>query len=54
MSSQDVVGYRRDRRKHGGRNISGAMIWLEVGEAEDCINKNKLKQQHDGFTARSK
>ena len=37
ISSQDVVGGRRDRRQYGGRNISEAMMWLEVGEAEDCL-----------------
>ena len=32
-----MVGGRRDRRQYGGYNISGAMMWLEVGEAEDCM-----------------
>ena len=31
-----VVG-RRDRRQYVGRNVSGARMWLEVGDTEDCM-----------------
>ena len=37
VSSQDVAGGRRDRGQYGGRNISTARMWLEVGEADDCL-----------------
>ena len=30
-----MVGGRRDRRLNGGSNVSGAMMWLYVGETED-------------------
>ena len=28
---------RRDRRQYVGRNVSGARMWLEVGETEDSM-----------------
>ena len=28
---------RRDRGQYGGRNVSGARMWLEVGETDDCM-----------------
>ena len=28
---------RRDRRLNGGGNVSGAMMWLHVGETEDSM-----------------
>ena len=37
VRSQDVVGGRRDRGLYGGGNVSGAVMWLEVGEIEDCM-----------------
>ena len=37
VSSQDVAGGRRDRGHYDGHNVSGARMWLEVGEAEDCM-----------------
>ena len=30
-------GGRRNRGQHGGRNVSGARVWLEVGKTEDCM-----------------
>ena len=27
----------RDRGVYGGGNVSGARMWLEVGETEDCM-----------------
>ena len=31
-----MAGGRRDRGQYGGRNISGARMWLEGGETGDC------------------
>ena len=29
---------KRNRGQHGGRNVSGARVWLEVGKTgEDCM-----------------
>ena len=32
-----MAGGRRDRGLFGGRNVSRARMWLEVGETEDCV-----------------
>ena len=32
-----MAGGRGDRGQYGGRNVSGARMWLEVGETEDCM-----------------
>ena len=32
-----MVGGRRDRSLNGGGNVSGAMMWLYVGETEDSM-----------------
>ena len=32
-----MAGGRGDRGQYGGRNVSGARIWLEVGKTEDCM-----------------
>ena len=32
-----MAGGRRNRGQYGGRNISGARKWFEVGETGDCI-----------------
>ena len=32
-----MAGGRGDRGQYGGRNVSGAMMSLEVGETEDCM-----------------
>ena len=32
-----MVGGRRDRVLYDGRNVSGARMWLEVGETGDCM-----------------
>ena len=37
VRSQDVAGGRRNRGQYGGRNVSGARMWLDVGEAEDSM-----------------
>ena len=32
-----MAGGRKDRGLYDGRNVSGARMWLEVGETEDCM-----------------
>ena len=32
-----MAGGRRDRGPYGGRNVSAARMWLEVGEIEDSM-----------------
>ena len=32
-----MAGGRRNRGHYGGRNISGARMWLEVGETGDSM-----------------
>ena len=32
IRSRDVALSMRDRGQYGGRNVSGARMWLEVGE----------------------
>ena len=32
-----MAGGRRNRGQYGGRNISEARMWLEVGETGDCM-----------------
>ena len=32
-----MVVSRRDRVQFGRRNLSGATMWVEVGETEDCM-----------------
>ena len=44
ISSQDVVGGRRDRGLYDGRNVSGARMWLEVGTTEDSLVEAMCKE----------
>ena len=32
-----MAGGRRNRGQHGGRYVSGARVWLEVGKTKDCM-----------------
>ena len=32
-----MAGGRRNRGQYGGRIVSGARMWLEVGETEDSM-----------------
>ena len=32
-----MAGGRKDRGLYDGRNVSGARMWLEVGEIGDCM-----------------
>ena len=45
IRSQDVVVGRRDRGLYDRRNVSGARMWLEVGETEDCMVEAMCKEQ---------
>ena len=44
VRGQGVVVGRRDRGQYGGRNVSGARMWLEVGETEECM-KDAMYQE---------
>ena len=37
VRSRDVAGGRGDRGQYGGRNVSGARMWLQVRETGDCM-----------------
>ena len=39
-----MAGGKKDRGLNDGRNVSGAMMWLEVGETEDCM-KDAMYQE---------
>ena len=39
-----MVGGRRDRGLHVGRNVSGASMWLEVGTTEDSMVEAMCKE----------
>ena len=32
-----MAGGRSNRGQYDGRNVSGARMWQEVGETEDCM-----------------
>ena len=39
-----MVGGRRDRGLHDGRNVSGARMWLEVGTTEESMVEAMCKE----------
>ena len=39
-----MAGGRGDRGQYGGRNISGARMWLEVGTTEDSMVEAMCKE----------
>ena len=39
-----MAGGRGDRGQYGGRNISGARMFLEVGETDDCMMDAMCKE----------
>ena len=39
-----MAGGRRDRGLYDGCNVSGARMWLEVGEKEDCVAEVVCKE----------
>ena len=44
-----MAGSRKDRGLYDGRNISGARMWLEVGEKEDCVAEAVCKEPGFGW-----
>ena len=44
-----MAGGRRDRRPYGGSNVSGARMWLEVGETVDCMVDAMCKEPGCGW-----
>ena len=49
IRSRDVAVGRRDRGQHVERNVSGARMWLEVGETEDCMVEAMCKEPACGW-----
>ena len=49
VSSQDVAGCKRDGGLYDSRNVSGARMWQEVGEKEDCVAEAVCKEQECGW-----
>ena len=44
-----MVVRKRDRGQYGGRSVSGARMWLEVGETEDFMVEAMCKEQGCGW-----
>ena len=44
-----MAGGRRDIGLYDGRNVSGARMWLEVGETEDSMVEAVCKEQGCGW-----
>ena len=44
-----MVGGRRHRGLYGGRNVSGASVWLEVGKTEDSMVDAMCKEPGCGW-----
>ena len=44
-----MAGGRRDGGLYGGRNVSRARMWLEVGETEDCMVQAVCKEPGCGW-----
>ena len=40
---------RRDRGQFGRRNLSGARMWLEVGETEACMMDSMYQEPGCGW-----
>ena len=43
-----MVGGREDRGQYDGRNVSGVIMWLEVGATEDSMVEAMYKEQGFG------
>ena len=39
-----MAGGRRNRGQYGGRNISGARMWMEVGTIQDSMVEAMCKE----------
>ena len=44
-----MAGGRRYRGQYGGRHVSGARMWLEVGDTEDNMVDAMYKEQGCGW-----
>ena len=44
-----MAGGRKDRGQFGGRIVSGARMWLEVGATEDSMVEVMCKEQRCGW-----
>ena len=44
-----MAGSRIYKGQFGGRNVSGAMMWLEVGKTEDCLMDAMYQEQGCGW-----
>ena len=40
---------RRDRGQYGGHYVSGARMWLELGETADCMVEAMCKEPGCGW-----
>ena len=43
-----MAGGRRNRGQYDGRNVSGVIMWLEVGATEDSMVEAMYKEQGCG------
>ena len=44
-----MAGGRKDRGQFGGRNVSGARMWLEVGATEESMVEVMYKEPGCGW-----
>ena len=44
-----MAGVRKDRGLYDGRNVSGARMWMEVGETEDCMMDAMYQESRIGW-----
>ena len=44
-----MAGGRKDRGQFGGRNVSGARMWLEVGATENSMVEVMYKEPGCGW-----
>ena len=44
-----MAGGKGDRGQYGGRNVSGARMWLEVGDTEDSMLDAMYKEPGCGW-----
>ena len=44
-----MAGGRGDRGQYGGRNVSGARMWMEVGETEDNMTDAMYQESACGW-----
>ena len=49
IRSKGVAACRKNRGLHDGRNVSGARMWLEVGDTWDCMLDAMYKEPGYGW-----